>query len=132
MAKAARCLTRTRRRALYHAEAYPALGARGDAIPDVAEVDGALRGLFDPMGAIRDDASPELQEACQRRAALLQRLKVRLDKYLLREDVADLPAHANAWLACDQNRPLTDKGREQAGAALSTFMPDYDVCFGVA
>ena len=47
-------------------------------------------------------------------------------------DVADLPAHANAWLACDQNRPLTDKGREQAAAALSTFMPDYDVCFGVA
>ena len=47
-------------------------------------------------------------------------------------DVADLPAHANAWLASDLHRPLTDKGREQAAAALSTFMPDYDVCFGVA
>ena len=46
--------------------------------------------------------------------------------------VENLPQHANAWLASDLHRPLTDKGREQAEAAKSSFMAAYDIAFAVA
>lgn len=46
--------------------------------------------------------------------------------------VEDLPKHANAWLASDLHRALTDKGKEQAVAAKASFMTTYDVAFAVA
>jgi DNA mismatch repair protein MutS2 len=85
-----RSLTRTRRRLRHHEERYPGLGALGQTLPDVSELDLLLRGLFDETGALRDDASPELQEACTRRTALVQRIKTRLEKFLLRENIADI------------------------------------------
>jgi DNA mismatch repair protein MutS2 len=90
VAKSARCLTRTRRRLSYHAEERRALAPLYEQMPDVSEVDACLRGLFDASGELRDDASPALAEACARRTTHLQRLKVRLDKYLQRDDIQDL------------------------------------------
>ena len=46
--------------------------------------------------------------------------------------VDDLPQHANAWLASDLHRPLTDKGREQAAASKASFMAAYNIAFAVA
>ena len=46
--------------------------------------------------------------------------------------VDDLPQHANAWLASDLHRPLTDKGREQAAASKASFMTAYNIAFAVA
>lgn len=46
--------------------------------------------------------------------------------------VENLPQHANAWLASDLHRPLTDAGREQADAAKASFMAAYNIAFAVA
>lgn len=46
--------------------------------------------------------------------------------------VENLPEHANAWLASDLHRPLTDAGREQAEAAKASFMAAYNIAFAVA
>jgi DNA mismatch repair protein MutS2 len=90
VALTSRSLTRTRRRLLHHEETFQGLGTLGRGLPDVSEVEHYLRGLFDETGALRDDASPELQAACTKRASLVQRIKVRLEKYLLRENIADI------------------------------------------
>ncbi|MBD89673.1 MAG: hypothetical protein CL940_05020 [Deltaproteobacteria bacterium] len=90
VAKSARCLTRTQRRLSYHSDERPALRELHDRLPDVSELDACLRPLFDSAGQLRDDASPELAEACARRASHLQRIKTRLDKFLQREDIQDL------------------------------------------
>lgn len=90
VAKSARSLTRTRRRLSYHADERRELAPLLERMPDVSEVDGCLRGLFDSAGELRDDASPELAAACARRTSHLQRVKVRLDKYLQQADVQDL------------------------------------------
>lgn len=46
--------------------------------------------------------------------------------------VDDLQQHANAWLASDLTRPLTEKVNEQAAAALASFMTSYSICLAVA
>jgi len=49
-----------------------------------------LGNTFDEAGEIRDDASPELNAARQRRAKLRQGLKARLEAFIHREDIAHL------------------------------------------
>jgi DNA mismatch repair protein MutS2 len=61
---------------------FPVLAARAGALPDVAEVAGALGWALDEAGQIRDDASPELAEARRLVRELRTTMEARLGRLL--------------------------------------------------